>query len=706
MPPPAGTTICAAAVADLLRSGLLAQDIFAEDIPNTFAGFPTEYKIPYFLPDGTPHPAMWRARRLQAAKGAGKYTQPSTSDIVKLTGNHYDASYPYINPLMFHADPHAKTWAEYGARKGKLITIVEGEKKAVALFKATGRQCIGIGGCWNALAHPPEHDKTKNPMAFILHPVIRDMIQDGDSVEVVFDADIQTNEKVECAAGTLRRVLRGLGVSVSFVQTPSSGVGRAGIDDWLCSMPTAAQAAAYADLPRLDGKGFLEDHRTLWKAMGLHMEGKTPIQNEFNVAKMLMEHEEYAGRFKFDVQSSTLTMDEPDGTRRALDLDADHDVVARWLQERAGLKKWTGAGVQRSLSALPGSKIARYNSVIDEWGAPPWDGVPRLEEMFLKAFKAELDDDAYIRMVGRNWLTSAMARLYRPGCQVDTMMILEGEQGIGKSSALKILGGRGHVTMHGDFKSKDFMLAAHRGWLADFDELSGMRFGEVEDLKRIITTRVDTFRSPYGKATKDHPRRFVMVGSTNNYEYITNPSGIRRFWPIRCGGKIDLDWLAANRGQLLAEAQHRLVAGEVWHDDAGVAAAAQQARVAEDITENEVLGILRDTTLMARINVHIGGHKVLHHFISSQEIVRLLNMRGFVKAGTNAVASIMQRLAAQGWEKHYYDSTVPITLRDPVQVGSTWSVGTRATQKVRGYIHPVPGQIPAQVVVPITQPKF
>ena len=211
-----------------------------------------------------------------------------------------------------------------------------------------------------------------------------------------------------------------------------------------------------------------------------------------------------------------------------------------------------------------------------------WDGKPRLDTWLRDYMGA--DDISYHTLVGARWMISAVARARRPGCQVDTVLVLEGEQGIGKSSAFRILGGDWHRETSVVAGNKDSRMEAVRTWLVELAELASIRKVEAESIKSFITACVDSFRPPYGAVVEDYPRRCVFVGTTNDDEYLGDATGNRRFLPVKCG-VVDRAALARDRDQLWAEADNRYKAGEPWWlEGAGaeVAADVVEERVADD----------------------------------------------------------------------------------------------------------------------------
>jgi hypothetical protein len=201
-----------------------------------------------------------------------------------------------------------------------------------------------------------------------------------------------------------------------------------------------------------------------------------------------------------------------------------------------------------------------------------WDGVKRLDEWLPHYMGTK--DTAYTRAIGRKWLISAVARAMEPGCQADHMLIFEGIQGIGKSQALRALGGQfyseysggmtGTGTMH-----KDMVAVISGKLIVEMSELATVRKGDMEALKAVLTTTVDDVRLSYERDAKSYPRTCVFAGTTNEVgqAYIADLTGARRFWPCHVGesGLVKTSLLKQDRDQLWAEAVEAFEGGEDWY---------------------------------------------------------------------------------------------------------------------------------------------
>lgn len=199
-----------------------------------------------------------------------------------------------------------------------------------------------------------------------------------------------------------------------------------------------------------------------------------------------------------------------------------------------------------------------------------WDGTKRLDTWLIDFMGTK--DSIYTRAIGRKWLISAVARGMDPGCQADHMLILEGAQGIGKSRALRCLGGPFYTehskSMTGINGQRDLVHVIIGKMIVEMSELATIKKADMESLKSMITTTVDDVRLSYERDARGYPRTCVFAGTTNEVgqAYIADVSGARRFWPCVCGevGPVRSNALAEIRDQLWAEAVDAYELGEDW----------------------------------------------------------------------------------------------------------------------------------------------
>jgi predicted P-loop ATPase len=237
-----------------------------------------------------------------------------------------------------------------------------------------------------------------------------------------------------------------------------------------------------------------------------------------------------------------------------------------------------------------------YHPVAEYLRGLVWDRAPRLDTVAARILGAA--PAAITETMVRAWFLSAVARATQPGCKVDTALVLVGGQGAGKSSFFRVLGGRWFGDSPVDIESKDAMAQLASTWIYELGELDHVTSkAHAGKLKAFVTSPVDTYRPPYGRAVEVIPRGNVIVGSTNEDSFLTDPTGDRRFWCVRVG-RIDLEALSAERDQLWAEALAALDAGEGWwlsrEADAARDEAAEEHRVTdpwEDVVGEWLAGL-------------------------------------------------------------------------------------------------------------------
>jgi predicted P-loop ATPase len=246
--------------------------------------------------------------------------------------------------------------------------------------------------------------------------------------------------------------------------------------------------------------------------------------------------------------------------------------VGEWMDiDDARLEHWFGVTYQmRRLSSDALSKGVmlaadehRYHEVRDYLDALQWDGHPRIDSWLMAYLGAKQTD--YTKAVGTKWLIGAVARAYRPGCKMDNVLILEGSQGLGKSTTLKVL-------FHPWFTDAAFELGTPDGyqimrgmWCVELAELDGFNRAEASRSKAFFTRTEDRYRNPYGRKPVNIQRTGVFAGSVNHGTYLKDDSGNRRYWPVTVGiGKVNMDDLVNDRDQLWAEAVKLYRDGVEW----------------------------------------------------------------------------------------------------------------------------------------------
>lgn len=339
--------------------------------------------------------------------------------------------------------------------------------------------------------------------------------------------------------------------------------------------------------PKADKPKTFDDFLALWEKLGLQIRYRTdrqgilksasPINSAANVAKVLTRHEIWAHRLWYDTFSYQTCVDWPPGLEWS---NPNYDTLhmLRVFQDFYGFEDIHAQVVEQGLTL---AAIGNQRNSAQEWlNALKWDGKARVNNFFHVYFGAE--DNDYVTAVSRNFLISLVARICSPGCKVDTMVILEGEQGKKKSSTLELLVGKDWFTeVRDSLSGKDFLITLQGKVLVEFSEMDAFEKAEVSTIKRIVSCKTDRYRDVFGKKATDHHRQCVFVGTTNERQYLRDTTGNRRFWPIECQ-TIEPELLALDREQLFAEALVLYQAGASWWEMPGDAETVQESRRERD----------------------------------------------------------------------------------------------------------------------------
>ncbi|OLP64761.1 hypothetical protein BACPU_23510 [Bacillus pumilus] len=172
-----------------------------------------------------------------------------------------------------------------------------------------------------------------------------------------------------------------------------------------------------------------------------------------------------------------------------------------------------------------------YNPITDYLNNLKWDGIPRLESLFIDYLGA--DDNIYVREVTRTTLTACVMRAFEPGSKHDTVVVLVGEQGIGKSYLLSKLGMEWYNESIQSFKGDEAYIKISTSWIIELSELTALKKGDSESVKAFISAKEDVYRPKYGKYPIQSPRKCVFFGTTNNTEFLRDETGNRRWFPIQ-----------------------------------------------------------------------------------------------------------------------------------------------------------------------------
>ena len=439
-------------------------------------------------------------------------------------------------PVQKRTNKAHDRWSEVAAVRlpgATPLILCEGVETALSLWQATGQEtwaCLGISN------------------------IARAPVPDGASVIVARDGDepgSKADRQLRKAIAQLRR--RGHDVLVA---DPPAG------QDFNDMLLEAGEQAVRDAISAARATG---DEPTSWRSKLLvNREGRprAVLANAIHALRHapdwqnVLWHDEFATRTVARKPPPWVSAEE-EWTDPSWS-DRDDFLVAEWLQRR-------GILVPASIAGQAVETVARdrcFHPVREYLDGLVWDGVTRVDNWLSRYFGAT--DSDYTRAVGPRWLISAVARIHKPGCKADCALVLEGPQGIGKSSALRALAQPWFSDRLSELGSKDAAIELRGVWIIEIAELDSMSRAESSTVKAFMSRSHDRFRPPYGRRAVDLSRQCVFAGSVNpEGGYLKDATGGRRFWPVACGA-IDVDALEHDRDKIWAEALHRFRAGHPW----------------------------------------------------------------------------------------------------------------------------------------------
>lgn len=269
-----------------------------------------------------------------------------------------------------------------------------------------------------------------------------------------------------------------------------------------------------------------------------------------------------------------------------------------------------------------------YHPVREYLEGLTWDHASRLTSITTTMLEAE--PSAINNAMVRAWFISAVARAYKPGCKVDTSLVLVGAQGARKSSFFRALGGEWFADTAIDLESKDAMQQVNAAWVYELGEIDHVTSrAHAGRIKSFMTSQQDKYRLPFGRSISTVLRSNVIVGTTNEAQFLMDPTGARRFWCVTVG-RIDVDAVQAARDQLWAEAVVAYKAGEQWWLDESLEGdhreAAETFSVIDPWEEIVRAAIVDDTELITAKRILVDVLKIEPGRIRKADEMRLGNV--------------------------------------------------------------------------------
>lgn len=282
--------------------------------------------------------------------------------------------------------------------------------------------------------------------------------------------------------------------------------------------------------------------------------------------------------------------------------DDDYVHAASWMESPL-----LGMGDQVRLTVKPTTMPALFSAVASRNRFDPlrhyldslrWDMKPRIHRLLHDYFICEAEGD-YNEIIARRFMIACVARALDPGCKMDTMLVVEGNQGIMKSSTFQALFGRHYFADHlSDVESKDAHMEQQGVWGIEIAEMHEFNKKDANAVKRFMTQQEDRYRPPYGRNVIKVPRRSVMVGTVNlsGKPYLKDVTGARRFWPIEARD-VNRQKTREDRDQLWAEAVCLYRAGNPWwvqQEEENIVLRQQSYRIVVDPWEGRISQELQD----------------------------------------------------------------------------------------------------------------
>jgi hypothetical protein len=388
------------------------------------------------------------------------------------------------------------------------VLIVEGERKAdlLASWNVPATTAAGGAGKWR-----PEHSEFLR----------------GAHVMLLPDNDPAGGKHVEIVAASLQ----GIAASIRVLELPGLPA-KGDVIDW---------AAAGGTVERLHE--LLEREAKPWapsvsdaepSAKESYMQGKTALaSNVGNVLLALEQEPEIINAFGYDemlrveVLLRPLFHDDPRFVPRPV-TDADVTAVQAHLQW-FGFRRLGSGAMHDAINKH--ARARSFHPVRDYLDGLCWDRKPRLGTWLATYAGAEKNE--YNGQIGTMFLTGMVARIYKPGCKLDNMPVLEGEQGLLKSTLCATLAGKYFSDQLPDITSKEAFQHLRGKWLIEVAELRAYSRAAIDHFKEFLVRDVERYRPPWGRKEVHEPRQCVFIGTTNKSLYLKDETGNRRFWPVR-----------------------------------------------------------------------------------------------------------------------------------------------------------------------------
>lgn len=475
------------------------------------------------------------------------------------------------------ADPHGNL------RDGKPVLVVEGEKCADAAYAQLGQ--------WFDVVSWPGGGKAAHKAAWSEIAGRRAVLwPDCDAKTAPKSAQLLPAERQPgiVAMRKIAGILAPLGGELRMVDIPAPGSRPDGWDvadaiaegltgealrEWIVERLVPVDGAARDSAPELvppppDGpppapppSGGGSDGGN-WQDHLIYGPRNRLVDCRENVMMVLVHHPRWAGQIGYNAFAGRTESLSPTpwGTGPGEWTTRDDRELGLWLAHSLELLIRSEANLSAGVEMA--AERATFHPVLRYIEGTTWDGTDRLSYWLHECCGVE--DTEYTRLAGALFVRAMVARVWKPGAQVDHMLVLEGVQGRGKSTALRVLGGEWYSDTQFRLGDKDALLQLVDVWLYEVSELDSFSRADVTAVKQFLTTLNDNIRGVYERRARKRPRQVVMAGTTNQQHYLRDMTGNRRFWPVKVGEHVDVARLREWRDQLFAQAYAEIKDGARW----------------------------------------------------------------------------------------------------------------------------------------------
>lgn len=323
-----------------------------------------------------------------------------------------------------------------------------------------------------------------------------------------------------------------------------------------------------------------------------------------NAILHLLHHDDFKGVFAYDEFKQTSILKSCPPWMEIDDFDVCDVTDIHITQASATLERYgIACGIDKTAKAIDVvADVNKFHSARLYFNGLQWDGVPRLETFCVDYLGTKQESAEYLAFVFKKWMTAAVKRIMEPACKFDHVLILESQkQGLYKSELLKTLATFGGECYHTDsvslaeLENKDTIMKMQGNMIVELAELSGFSKKEDNQIKNWLTQTKDEVRIPFSRKIAVYPRQFVFSATTNNYDYLRDPTGNRRYWPVTVEDVIDIKAVKIIKDQLWAEAvywyEKGLYIGPTPEENE-LADYERQKRMQSDAWEEAVIGIV------------------------------------------------------------------------------------------------------------------